>query len=176
MNEENRILGKQEEGKSIDRLLKQAGKDKLIDAVVKGKTEQYQPKHDLPDFFNMFKPDGRAKDFITAVEKYGKFDEDTGMLKYDDDICSNSSAALALVYLIIGEKELGSKLIQRIEEHIGFDEKTGLVNHHNQDNDRIYTEDSALLALAYHACGMEEKALALIEKIEDKMHFKYFGD
>ncbi len=178
MNTENQILGNEKQEKSIDRLLREAGKDRVVKEVLEGKKEvkrQYQFE-DLPEFFNMLKPCERAENLITAVEKYGKFDEDTGMLEYDAKIYLDANAALALAYLVIGERELGYKLIQRIEEHIKFDDNTGLVNHDNGEDSKILTKDNVLLSLTYFACGMEEKALALIKKIEDNAHFRYFGD
>jgi len=67
------------------------------------------------------------------------------------DIYSSCNAMMALAKMAVNKDLDGaSKLIGKIEEHIGFDEKTGLVKHSaTEDGDECWIGDSAILALAY---------------------------
>lgn len=117
----------------------------------------------------------KGKSLIEIVEEYK--DKRTGLIRrglyeglyIEGEIDTNANTMLALAYLGYEEKEKGKRLIDAIEEYIGFDEKTGLVNF-GLGNSKLITHPNALLAWAYFAYEKREKGEGLLKAIE-----KYIG-
>jgi len=173
---QTKILGNQEPENLKEKLLRQAGEDKFIDAVIRKK----KSKTDTGDFFKQFKQCQKAWELIHAIENSGNFDEEKGLYKYTIhgrethySACENISVALA--YLAVGKIEEAEYLIMNVEKKIGFHkqyvsnitgDRGGLIITHDSSGDSWNIEDNSLLALAYLGLDGLGRATHQIEAIE----------
>jgi len=179
-----KIIGNQEEKKVIDDLLKQAGQDTVIDGVVKGKdvSEPAKEKSHMLNFgpFN-FKACEKTRYIIMNVFNHIGYNDD-GLFRYAtnyDPSFTDSNAILAIDCLVFGlsfdKVKVGKKLVQRIEDCIGFteiDNESMLVKHaSNAGVVNLNTHHNAALALAYFALGEKKNIPRLITGIERFIRF-----
>lgn len=177
------IIGNGKQEKQIDRLLRQAGKDKLVKWVLDGKPgEKYTFELNLcPDFQSGSLQAGIVEEI--GLEEYKEpvlnsmlVHYSTGEPHYKDDNAiysvADASALLAVQYLALEEAgmDLASRLLSGIELHVDFDKKTGLVKYGNT-NPLVYASSNAALALAYIALGKKDFAKSLVKNIEKHIGF-----
>jgi len=185
MTEQSKILGNPEKKSSIDDLLERAGRDKVVKGVLEGKPKK------LINF--RFLPCKGAYWAIKGIEDYIGFAEETGLvnigigengLPHTED-----NALLAAAYSGFGMKELGEKLIAKIEKHVrrvvrygkrfdlfnrdtypktGFDEK--------EISDDIDTCANIAMGVAYISAGKKERGIELISNTEKHGKFMRFGE
>ncbi len=168
MQEQASIIGnrQEQEGKNpIDDLLRKAGEDKFIDAVVKGETGQSFGEN---SFFKRFVPCAEAQKLIWKVTDYAPLTDDGLISKY---IYTN--ALLAVTYNLLGSREKGEKILEVVEDKLtklgSFSFRKNLIA--EKSTGLMSTPNNAALAFAYSAFGRKEDAIKLIHGIEDHIGF-----
>ncbi len=183
MNQQTQVIGNGKQEKQIDRLLRQAGRDKLVKWVLDGKPgDKYTFELELCTSSQSASLNAGIIEEI-GFEEYKEPVLNSMLVHYgtnephhknNDFIYSvaNASALLAVQYLAFGKAgmDLASRLLSGIELHVDFDRKTGLVKYANT-NPGLYTSSNAALALADIALGKKDFAEALVKIIENHIGF-----
>ena len=181
MQEQASIIGnrqEQEEKNPIDDLLKRAGKDKVIDAVVKGEAGQ---SFGEDDFFKRFVPCAEAEKLIRNLTNYSHLNEEK---KFINNLIS-TNALLAVAYNLLGRRKEGKEVLAAVENKLVrfkyfVSSDTVLAIHTARDTglmpadaSLVSVSDNAILAFAYSAFGRKEDAKKLIKGIEEEIGFEH---
>jgi len=180
-----KILGNQETENLRDRLLRQAGEDKIVKEVIEGK--------DVPDAADIsktglrklrFKPCKEAEELIEGIEKDIKFYEGEGSKlisqgrMLEENILVSDNALLAIAYNILGRHNDADQIFKGIEENRGFND-LGLV----KTNTIKSAYDNILLCMAHYAAFLSKrdyyglpKAWDLERAIKANIGFRIFDD
>lgn len=118
----------------------------------------------------------KALKLIHSVENYIGFDTKTGLLKdkvetADNHLDAFENISLSIAYLLIGREKDANNLILKVEDFIGFDEKTQLIKN-KIGSENIFLSDNALLALAYFLLSKKHKAHNILNAIETYIGFE----
>lgn len=133
---------------------------------------------------------GKGIDLIEGINNFIGLDEKTGLVRDGSsdkllDTFENSSFAIA--NFLAGKDEVSYKILQGIEEHIGFNKK-GLVYNKiglskNEETKTlpgektIYLANNGLLSSLYWLVGEKEKSKILRDKIDKNIgKFEYRGE
>ncbi len=118
--------------------------------------------------------ENHALGLLSGIELYAGFDKKTGLVRCgnnDVNLYTSANAALALANLAFKEKDpFAQELLENIDEHIGFDKETGLVQEKIKSSNAI-ASDSALLSYVCSILGRKEDALRLVEAVEEYIGF-----
>ncbi len=168
---ETKILGNQEGKKGIEKLLRQAGQDKLINGVIKGK-EIPEYNSERADFFKQFKNCEKAKKLILAINQYGEFNYKEGLFQHKNDgsfYYTFDNISMALACLAMGHKKEADDVIRHLHSVNGFYGSDGLIN--NRSKHAGWTIlDNSLLILAYLGVDKREKASSLYRALSRNSH------
>jgi tetratricopeptide (TPR) repeat protein len=181
-------LGRKEDSlKLVEGIEKHIGLDENTGLV----TDEYFKENELPFpegnallaivYNALGRKDDAVRLFDDALEALGRGDK-TGLV-YDsikspshDSYYTSASAAFAIAYLALNNKEEAARLVEGVEEIIGFVDEKGLITDRNLEKYACRTQDNALLSIAYSALGMHDKASQLLRKIEEHINSEVFED
>ncbi len=163
-----KILGNGKQQKSIDRLLRQAGEDRVVKEVIEGKNTGTTDisKTDLHKL--KFKPCKEAEELIEGIDKDIKFYYGEGSKLasegrlLESNILVSDNALLAIAYTALGRKDDANQIFKGIDKDIGFND-LGLV----KTNTIKSAFDNSLLALAYNISVFSGGNMDLLLKADD---------
>ncbi len=172
---ETKMLGNQEEQKGIEKLLKQAGQDKVIEGIVKGEDTASTAKE---DFFRRFAKCKKADKLISAIVNSKFYDKKKRLLKKRNAGSNNSyyftgdNLSTALAYLAAGnKKEAGNMIESLISVNGSYKNKGELIVNANYKNDAAWNiSDNSFLILAYLGIGEKEKAIKQYESLNKNIN------
>jgi len=114
---------------------------------------------------------------IKGIEGHIGVHRKLGLVRRGTDhvkLYTGDSVLLALAYIACGRKTNAKNIIKAVEEHVGFDEKTGLVKAGTGilASNIGYTDDNALLALAYNTLGRNSDKSKILRGVGE--HIGYY--